>query len=409
MKILKLYAENIKRLKAVEITPDGVMQIVSGRNAQGKTSVLDSIWLALQYRKASLDNPSPVRHGEDHGVVQLDLGEYVVTRTFNQKEDGEVTTSLKLETANGDIVKKPQQILDGIIGDLSFDPLEFARKNESDQRTILSDLVFKTTGINLNEFDAKIKEAFSKRTEVNREKKRLEGILTGLKPPDINDPVEKEDFNSVYAQMSIVRDALSLKEKKQKELEFLTETLKKLENQIQEVKNKLFITSNEINNISYTREELNILDTKVSNIAKNNEKVDNYKKYHGILNAIQAQEKEAEKLSAIIELNEIEKDEALEASKLPIQGLKITESGVLFNGVPFKQLSGAQKLKVSLSLAMASNPSLRVIRITDGSLLDSSNLAIIREMAEEKDFQVWIEMVDDTKKIGVYIEDGTIV
>ena len=47
MKIIELRATNIKRLKAVEITPDGTMQVIGGRNAQGKSSVLDAIWLAL--------------------------------------------------------------------------------------------------------------------------------------------------------------------------------------------------------------------------------------------------------------------------------------------------------------------------------------------------------------------------
>ena len=47
MKIVELRAENVKRLKAVEITPDGTLQVIGGRNAQGKSSVLDAIWLAL--------------------------------------------------------------------------------------------------------------------------------------------------------------------------------------------------------------------------------------------------------------------------------------------------------------------------------------------------------------------------
>ena len=47
MKIVSLEAENYKRLKAVEITPDGNMVVIGGRNAQGKSSVLDAIWAAL--------------------------------------------------------------------------------------------------------------------------------------------------------------------------------------------------------------------------------------------------------------------------------------------------------------------------------------------------------------------------
>ena len=57
---------------------------------------------------------------------------------------------------------------------------------------------------------------------------------------------------------------------------------------------------------------------------------------------------------------------------------------------------------------MAANPKLKVIRIANGSLLDKKNLAIIRELAIEKDYQVWIEMVDDTGDVGIYVEDGEI-
>jgi hypothetical protein len=59
-------------------------------------------------------------------------------------------------------------------------------------------------------------------------------------------------------------------------------------------------------------------------------------------------------------------------------------------------------------LAMAANPELRVIRIKDGSLLDADNLALIDEIAKNGDFQVWIECVDSTGKVGFYIEDGEI-
>lgn len=48
MKIIQLTAENVKKLRVVDITPKGpVVQITSKKNAQGKTSVLDSIWWLL--------------------------------------------------------------------------------------------------------------------------------------------------------------------------------------------------------------------------------------------------------------------------------------------------------------------------------------------------------------------------
>ena len=47
MNIVKLRAENIKRIVAVEIEPDGALVQITGRNGAGKSSVLDAIWWAL--------------------------------------------------------------------------------------------------------------------------------------------------------------------------------------------------------------------------------------------------------------------------------------------------------------------------------------------------------------------------
>ena len=47
MKIIRLKAENVKRLHAVEITPEGEVVVVAGKNGAGKSSVLDAITYAL--------------------------------------------------------------------------------------------------------------------------------------------------------------------------------------------------------------------------------------------------------------------------------------------------------------------------------------------------------------------------
>jgi len=58
---------------------------------------------------------------------------------------------------------------------------------------------------------------------------------------------------------------------------------------------------------------------------------------------------------------------------------------------------------------MALNPELRVIRISDGSLLDSANMKILKEVIKEKDFQIWCEVVDETGKVGFYIEEREMI
>ncbi len=100
-----------------------------------------------------------------------------------------------------------------------------------------------------------------------------------------------------------------------------------------------------------------------------------------------------------------EKLAAIEKAKLPVESLTFGDGIVLLNGVPFDQGSDAEQLRASCALAMAGNPTLRVLRVRDGSLLDEDALALLAKMAEERDYQVWIERVG-SGNIGFVLEDG---
>jgi hypothetical protein len=105
---------------------------------------------------------------------------------------------------------------------------------------------------------------------------------------------------------------------------------------------------------------------------------------------------------------EVEKREAIAAAKFPVDGISFGDNEVLLNGVPFVQASDAERLCCSIALAMAMNPKLRIIRVRDGSLLDDDSMKLLARMAEEKDYQVWIERVDGSGRVGVVIEDGRV-
>ena len=75
---------------------------------------------------------------------------------------------------------------------------------------------------------------------------------------------------------------------------------------------------------------------------------------------------------------------------------------------PFEQASDAERLRASCAIAMRGDAKLRVLRVRDGSLLDPDSLALLREMAEAADYQVWVEQVDVSGKIGIVIEDGRV-
>jgi hypothetical protein len=121
-------------------------------------------------------------------------------------------------------------------------------------------------------------------------------------------------------------------------------------------------------------------------------------------------QQEWEKLDEAVKSGVRKKDEALATAKYPIEGLGFdtVKREVIYNELPFDQASHAEQMKTSMAIGMAINPKLRIMRIKDGSLLDDKTLAIVAAMAEEHDFQVWIECVSTTGKVGIYLEDGEV-
>ena len=117
---------------------------------------------------------------------------------------------------------------------------------------------------------------------------------------------------------------------------------------------------------------------------------------------------ESVKLTEQITSVDEEKQARLQAARMPIAGLSLDEGGITYNGIPFEQSSSAEQLRVSVAMGIAMNPTLRVMLIRDGSLLDTDNLRMIAEMAKEGGHQIWIERVGEGEECQVIIEEGEI-
>jgi len=91
---------------------------------------------------------------------------------------------------------------------------------------------------------------------------------------------------------------------------------------------------------------------------------------------------------------------------MPLPGLSVTEDCVVYEGIPLSQVNDAKKLEIGMGIAMAENPELRVIRMK-GNDLDDNSLEIVSKMAQEKDYQLWIERWSGGEG-GIVIEEGSV-
>ena len=93
---------------------------------------------------------------------------------------------------------------------------------------------------------------------------------------------------------------------------------------------------------------------------------------------------------------------------MPVDGLGFDDGIVLLAGIPFSQASSAEQLRVSVAMGLAMNPTLKLLLIRDGSLLDVDSRRLIAEMAEAADAQVWMECVEENEATTIVIEDGAV-
>lgn len=409
MKIVQFTAENIKKLKVVHIKPNGNVVQLTGANGQGKTSVLDAIYYALAGTK---NLPSqPVRKGAGKGFVTLDLDEIKVTRKFTEAGG----TQLFVEAKNGARFPSPQSMLDDLLGKLTFDPLAFTRMDSKQQLETLKGLV-DLGGVNVDELDKQNKTDYDRRTEVNRRVKQITAQIDAITIPD-GLPAKQIDVTALTTKLAQAGDHNSSVDNEARKREVQANTMKDMRNKVEQLRAEADRIEKLADGIDAEIKAYAPLAAKIDTAAlaqeiekarQTNAQIDRRDVRKGLESDLKDAQAEAEELTKAMEDRAQQKTNAIAQAKMPLEGLSFGDGEVIFNTLPLNQASDAEQLRISVAIAMAANPKLRVLRIRDGSLLDENSLQIIAEMADAKDYQVWIERVDTSGKVGVVMEDGCV-
>jgi energy-coupling factor transporter ATP-binding protein EcfA2 len=428
--IVELLVENIMKVRVAHIKPKGSVVQITGKNGQGKTSVLRAIaWLLL----GTSDVPSqPIRAGQRVGMIKADIGDFIVTRYFTRVDPEKSAkgntflTKLVVEGKNREIYRQPQDVLNGVVGKFSFDPLEFIRMEDKKQLETLRKLV--TFDIDLEAVQAEIKTAYDERRDAGRIFDSAKARLSAMAKPEDGLPEKLVDVteitkklegaanhNTIAAQQrarkvgheeraqSYAQQAAN----QRKEAIDLRRRADELEAEAVESVNQGAEALASAANV-WIEEEVNTADltAEISTAVDTNNKIRAAFGYHTAEDEVSDSNAEWERLDAIVKGRTKDLEDALARAKMPIEGLSIGNEEVLYQGLPFGQASNAEQIRVSMALGMASNPKLRALLIKDGSLLDADSMALVTEAADKHGFQVWIERVDASGSVGVVMEDG---
>lgn len=413
LKILGLDVTNFKRIKAVEIDTQGDHIVyVSGVNEQGKSSTLDAIKTAIEGPKG---RPGLIRNGEDKSVIDLDLGKFTISRVLTA--DGK--TSLRIENESGAKVNSPAKFLKELSGGAIIDISDFILGKNAESKKNRIKAIADICDIDYDQISKNRKEVFEERTSVNRELKRKQNSLQEMidtygsihreKVEDERDSStlakELSDINSAHLHLNALEENLKATKNSIHQIE---EAIKDYQNRLEEAKKKEKDYQDKLKEhkekVSKHRKKEEV-EKELQEIKSNSEIRNNALKMKELAKETKALKKESEALTERIQDIDTELRDKISA-KINIEGLVLEEDNLIFNDALFEECSSSRKIKIAMSIIMAKNPELRVALITDGSLLDKNSLDTLRKLAEENDFQVWVEIVDSSGDFPIVIENG---
>lgn len=423
MRITELHVENFMGVEAVDVTPNEGVVTIGGRNGQGKSSVLNAIVATLGGGKAVPDVAlrSGARKGESTVRIERPDGDLIVRRTYG--EGGR--TTLTVTTADGVPVKRPQELLDSLVGSIGFDPHAFVRLQAAKQAEQLRELV----GIDFSMLDENRAELYAERTAVNRDVKQQQSLVDSC-PHHVDAPAAEVSVSELVEELRRREDSnreITGTEQRiaaaEKQADGLIDDAKTLRDRIKNLQEELAGVEEQTRDWESTAAELrkerkNMTASDVDSVRQQiataettNAKVRANKARAVAVVKLSESKAHADELTSQIEEIDAAKARSLATAPWPVEGLGFDESGgVTFNGRPFAQACSAEQLRVSLAMGMALNPQLRVLIIRDGSLIDDDTMGVIRESVEGGGFQLFLEKVSkDGAGCTLVISEGRVL
>ena len=414
MKINTLELENIKRIKAVKLEPAANgLTVIGGRNGQGKTSVLDAIAWALGGNKFRPDQAQRTDSVvPPHLKITLDNG-MIVERSGKNG-------SLKVIDPSGN--KSGQQVLDSFIAELALDLPKFMSMNDKEKAAILLQII--GVGDKLFELEQKEAQLYNRRTEIGRiaDQKRKYADELPIHSGVPNEPVsaaelirqqqeilvrngENQRKRDLVKQIEDKANALSRdKLRVKKEIEHLTEELKKMDS---ELTGLLFDLETAKKTSAQLQDESTAeLEKNISDIDELNRKIrDNLEREKAEIDA-EGYRKEYDELTEQLEAVRRSKSQLLNNANLPLPGLSVQDGALIYNGYRWDSMSGSEQLKVATAIVRKLNPKCGFVLLDKLEQMDVDTLRDFGEWLESEGLQAIATRVSTGEECAVIIEDG---
>lgn len=416
VKITALEAENVKRIKAVALTPSPTgLTLVGGNNNQGKTSVLDALAWALggeRFRPTAAQRDGAVAPA--HLKVTLSNGVIVERKGKN--------ASLTVTDPTGR--RSGQQLLNAFVEPLALDLPRFMDASDKEKADILLRII--GIGAELHTRDLEIKGLYDKRTftgQLAAQKKHFaEEMISYPEAPD--EPVSASEL--IRQQQDILA--------RNGENQRLRAQYAELEQQVQQCVDELKRTRERIATLQQLADELDAKHTKLFNQRETARKTvsqlqdestaeleasirdieETNRKVRANLEKSRAEDEAAQyaseydRLTESIQQKRADRMALLNGADLPLPGLSVEDGVLTYNGKRWRDMSGSDQLRVAAAIVRRLNPDCGFVLLDKLEQMDMTTLQEFSAWLEAEGLQAIATRVSTGSECQIIIEDGMV-
>lgn len=407
IKINQLEIENIKRIKAVKVSPapEG-LTIIGGNNNQGKTSVLDSIAWALggnKYRPSKATRDGSMVPPNLHVVLSNGI---VVERTGKNN-------TLKVTDPSGR--KGGQKLLDSFVEEFALDLPKFMDGSDSEKASILLQIIGVEDKLNaLEKTETRLYNDRHAIGQVADQKKKF-AREQEYYPEAPKEPISASEL--IKQQQAILarngenrrkrdharelraeRDTLAVQlDSLKAEVERLTKLYAKAE----EDARIACKTADELMDESTEELEANLANIEEVNakVRKNMDKEKAESDAQGFVDQYNAMTTKLEKVRD-------DKKKLLDSADLPLPGLSVEDGKLLYNGQAWDNISGSDQLIVATAIVRKLNPECGFVLLDKLEQMDPTTLKKFGVWLESEKMQAIATRVSTGDECSIIIEDG---
>lgn len=429
--ITRVDVESLHRLRfaRVELTPEGQLVRVHGKNASGKSSLLRAIREGLGGAGEVLPEAINDESEDGTGSLRLELSNgYTIQRRFT-----EANPKGYLTVVGPDGGKHGQGRINEWLGrNHSFDVLSiFDLKPERLTEILLGLAADPDLKAKLDAVRGRYTELYEERTPHIAEKRRCKAVPKpeGERPNPVDVSGEMERLRELQAadreRGDLVRHANRLydevAEAKRREKE-AAEHIQDLERQLERAREDLKLRRRETKLATTAAEtareeveatpdptdDIEAVQARISEADAVNARLEPWREYERAQESLEKATKTVEALTDRMEETKGEEQRLIAESGIPVEGLTFDPETAepLLNGRPLAVASGGERIRMALDIAIAADPELKVVLVDEANDLDLEMLEALRVEAEERGYQIWVCRIGLEGGGQIIVENG---